>query len=669
MQREVYDAKSDPVWAKPYIDKEEWMEAENCLYVHGGFEGTDLKFSFFYPKKEEYKGRFFQYLPPVQGPEDAAIGRKGMENRIAFAIKHGAYFVESNMACKPFAPIRDPKIIYKSCAAAAEYSREVAVRLFGEHRPFGYLYGGSGGSYKTISCIENTDTWDGAAPYVNGTPYSIPYTFTLRTHAKRVLRRVLPLIADSVEPGGISRVELYEKLTEEEREAFEETERFGFPVRDWFMYKLMDDGALPIFVQMLQNFDPEYFTDFWEKEGYLGTDTGHSAIQDRIKFEAKILETYVPGISEEDRSSLTGVDDAWTRNKIELKGKAWMRIDKEFASDAYLHGMHVIFRNGGASGYRVVLSGAQGNIAIIEPFFGAKDFSEKFSLVKPGDVVSFDNSDAIALQSYQRHQCPQEGFPAWNVYRNADGTPKYPQREKVYGPKVAYGGCGSLQSGDFGNCKVIATGALMDESALPWMQDWYRNKVIAARGDDKPFYRLWYEDHSFHGDTEKTPDDLHLVPYLGALHQALLSLSDWVERDIEPVDSTAYSVREGIVSVSQSAKERKGIQPVVSLTVRGEKCAHVKVGEEVPFEAFAQLPDGTGVLEHIEWSFEGEDDYPVKGEFSKLNVGKTSGNSVCSHVFNVVGTYFAVVRVISNQNPGDLFTRVFNLDRVRVIVQ
>ncbi len=669
MQRKVYEPKDDPIWAKPYIDKEEEMAEKGCLYVHGGFEGTELRFSFFFPKKKEYKGRFFHYLPPVQGSEDAAIGRTGMEDRILFAVSHGAYYVETNMACKPFAPIPDPKIIYQSSAAAAEYSRNVAKRLYGEHRPFGYLYGGSGGSYKTISCIENTDTWDGAAPYVNGTPYSIPYTFTLRTHAKRVLRCVMPLIADYIEPGGISREELTAAMTEEEREALEETIRFGFPVRDWFMYKIMDDGSLPIFVQMLQGFDPAYFTEFWEKEGYLGTNKNRSAIRDRICFEANVLETFVPGVSEKDKSSLTGVDDAWTRNRVELDGKAWMRIDREFAPDAYLHGMHVIFKDGAAKDYRVMLTEVKGDIVLIEPFFGARDFTEKFAAVRAGDRVSFDNSDAIALQSYQRHQCPAEGFPAWNVYRNADGTPKYPQREKIYGPKVAYGGCGSLQSGDFGNCKVIATGALMDESASPWMQDWYRNQVVRARGDDKPYYRLWYQDHSFHGDIEKTPDDLHLVPYLGALHQALLAVSDWVERGVQPTASTAYTVREGVVTVPESAKERGGIQPVVSLSAEGKKCVRCKAGEEIVFEAVAELPSGAGVLEHIEWSFEGEENYPVKGVFARMNAKKTAGIALCTHAYTVTGTYFAVVRVISNQNPGDLFTRVFNLDRVRVIVE
>lgn len=33
------------------------------------------------------------------------------------------------------------------------------------------------------------------------------------------------------------------------------------------------------------------------------------------------------------------------------------------------------------------------------------------------------------------------------------------------------------------------------------------------------------------------------------------------------------------------------------------------------------------------------------------------------------GTYFAVVRVISNRNPGDAFTRLRNLSRARVVVE
>ena len=31
-------------------------------YIHGGFKGTDAKFSFYFPPREQYQGRFFQNI-------------------------------------------------------------------------------------------------------------------------------------------------------------------------------------------------------------------------------------------------------------------------------------------------------------------------------------------------------------------------------------------------------------------------------------------------------------------------------------------------------------------------------------------------------------------------------------------------------------------------------
>ncbi len=669
MEKKTYSYNSDKrEFTKPYIDIEE-KRKEGYLYVHGGFKGTLLKFSFFFPEKKDYKGRFFQYMSPVQGSEDAAIGREGMEDRIRFANTHGAYYIESNMGANPFAPLTDSTVIYRASAAAAEYSREVARRLYGEHRPYGYIYGGSGGSFKTISCLENTDAWDGAAPYVTGTPYSIPYSMTIRTHAKRVLRNVFPLIADYIEPGGINKEELYAKLTEEEISVLEESIRFGFPLRSWCMREYLDDGSLPVFVPMVLSSAPDYFKDFWEKEGYLGYDKNGSARRDRLQFSAKTEEIFVPGVSNADTSSLTGVDDAWLRNKVQLDGKAWMRIDKKFTDGTYIDGTHITVKSGKAAGYRMVLASAHGAYAFIEPFFGANDFAEKLALLEPGDELSFDNSDYIALQSLHRHQTPDGSFWAWNVYRNEDGTPKYPQQGEAFGPRFARGGCGSLQSGDFGERKMIAVCALMDESALPWQGDWYRRKVREARGDENPHYRLWYVDHAFHGDCERTPDDLHLVPYLGVLHQALLSVADWVERGIAPEESSAYTVNDGEVIVSEFAAERKGVQPIVSLTVNDGKCVHIKAGKKVTFAASADIPTADGAVTDAEWSFEGENDFPEKGTFTQKERNATA---TATHVYSKPGTYFAVVRFISQlhkQNGKDMFTRIFNIDRVRVVVE
>lgn len=667
--KQLYDPAVDPAYQKPYIDRNEWQEENGYYYIHGGFEGTELRFSFFFPKKEDYVGRFFQFLPPVQGHEDAAVGRKGLEDRIGFTIAHGAYYIETNMGVAPFAPMADARVLYRASAAAAHFSRTVAVKMYGEHRAYGYVYGGSGGSYKTIACVENTAVWDGAAPYVTGTPMSVPYSLTIRTHTKRVLRRVLPLIADYVEPGGISREELFSHMTQEEISVFEEAERFGFPVRDWFLYRELDDGSLPLFIELLENFDPQYFKDFWEKEGYLGADPQGSARKDRIRCEAKVLQLHVPETAADDCVHRTGVDDAWRKSELHLKGKAWMRTGKYFGTDAYLDGVSVFVRSGKARGFRAALESAQGDIAILKPMFGCEDFTEKLSAIQIGDTVEFDNSGYIALQSYHRHQVPDREYSAWDVYRKEDGSPKFPQRDSCIGPMIACGGCGSVQDGDFGNVKMIVTAALMDESALPWQQDWYRQTVRKARGGDEDRYRLWYVDHALHGDTEKTADDLHLVSYLGVLHQALLSVSDWVERGVAPCESSSYAVTEGLVSFPKEVAERKGVQPVVDLCAGGGKSIAVRAGDIVRFCARVNVPQNAGALEKIEWAFADEQSCFEEGEFLSLSADGSIGYAEMEHRYTKSGTYFAVVRATSNKNRGDFYTRVMNIDRVRIVVR
>ncbi len=204
MEKKWYDPTNDLMWSKPYIDIDEWRNSiVRYRYVHGGFEGTETKFAFFYPEKKAYKQRFFHFMSPVQGSENAELEANGEYSKIAFAITHDSYYVETNMGVAiPFAPIVDPTIIYRSSAAAAEYSRKIASEMYGEHRAWGYMYGGSGGAFKTFSCMENTRVWDGAVPMVSGSPMSIPNCFTIRAHARRVLRRKLSQIANAVQPGG-----------------------------------------------------------------------------------------------------------------------------------------------------------------------------------------------------------------------------------------------------------------------------------------------------------------------------------------------------------------------------------------------------------------------------------------------------------------------------------
>jgi hypothetical protein len=480
-----------------------------------------------------------------------------------------------------------------------------------------------------------------------------------------------------LEPGG---GDAFENLNEEERDALNEATQLGFPLYDWFLHKSLDDGALPILAPLVSALDPSYFTDFWTLPGYLGSDPNGSAVRDRIRLKSSVSAVYVDGKERQSgNSASTGVDQAWQRGRTD--GKIEIELENGplndayvCGTDAYIYGTTLEMLSGEAKGFKAPLESVKNGRLAFSPGFGIEGMLEQISLIKPGDLASLDNSDYIAIQTYHRHQLPDESYIGWDQFRDESGAPIYPQRKILTGPLVALGGAGSIQSGDFSG-KMILLGALMDESAFPWQADWYRNKTKEFADDSR--FRIWYIDHAIHGDLSSVPGAHHLVPYLGALHQALLDLSDWVERGIEPLSSSVYSIVKGQVKVPEKAQERLGVQPVVHLKANGSDSVAVGVGETVLFTADVELPEGAGRFTSAEWSFDGfehtfsTDAYPIKGIFIDMNETGTKSSVQSQYAFSHPGTWFPVLRV-SSQRQGDaseIFTQVKNLGRVRVTVR
>ncbi len=167
----VTAASVDPRFDRPYIDVREWRDepadapvfpgsvttqpggaapiAARHLYVHGGFTGTDARFSFCFPPSEEYEGRFFQATHQLLAGEEAT------PRNVAFALASGGYSVQTNMGGRDGNPrsaegsgkgqVDTTMRGYRVNAEAAKFSRLVAAVLYGPHRTYGYLYGGSGG--------------------------------------------------------------------------------------------------------------------------------------------------------------------------------------------------------------------------------------------------------------------------------------------------------------------------------------------------------------------------------------------------------------------------------------------------------------------------------------------------------------------------------------------
>jgi hypothetical protein len=653
-------------------------------YVNGGFQGTNARFSFYFPPADQYQGRFFQSTFPLAATENESNAN------IAFSIASGGYAVHTNQGgadgsmSEEDTLIRhkDPSITsYRANAAAAKLSRLMAEQMYGPHRPFGYIYGGSGGSYQTISSMENTiGVWDGAVPFVIPTPNSIPSYMTVEVYALRILNGtsppgVFPQIADAISPGGSG--DPFAGLNAQQHAALLEATLLGFPLRAWWDYPMLNGGALPLVAAAVPILDPTYVDsaggvhdglgDFWTKPGYEGTDPTSSIGDLRVRFSTSVNSLKV---------SSTGV----------VTGLVLASVPTKDVTGAYL-----VFTTGAAVGQLIPLGTL--NTTTNTVTFGFGTDPAVVSEIKIGDQLTIDNSWYLALQTYHRHQIPPPDLNlyGWDQFRNPDGSPKYPQREVLIGPvgsasatgdgSGAVQGPGAIETGLF-HGKMIVLGSLMDDQAFPWSCDWYRKTAQAARGGDRDdrrgdledSFRLWFTDNADHTAPPNLATRAVEVSYQGVLEQALRDVSAWVEKGVRPPASTRYQVVDTQIQVPASAEQRKGIQPVVNLTANGGVRAEVAVGQSVTFSADADVPPNTGQIVKAEWDFmdpvqdvAGLGTYPVT---ENIDIG-SSVHLAQTHTYSLAGTYFPVVRVTSQRqgDPTAPYGKIQNVARARVVVR
>jgi hypothetical protein len=325
-----------------------------------------------------------------------------------------------------------------------------------------------------------------------------------------------------------------------------------------------------------------------------------------------------------------------------------------------------MIKSGDAAGKTLQLTKIEGDKVVLGP-------ADPGVLVKikTGDEVQVDNSNFLAVQTYHRHQDPGPQYKVWDQFRNAKGKPIYPQRPMLIGPLFTRAAAGVLPKGKFKG-KMIVLASLWDREAFPWQADWYRDRVKENLGDNTDNnFRLWYTDHALHGDLSKQEDPTRTISYLGVLQQALRDISNWVEKGVEPPATTNYKIEDGQVVIPPTAEERKGIQPVVDLKVKGSKRAVIASGEKVTFTAQIEVPQNTGKIVSAEWDFEGTGTFPVTGKFIPSGKIGSHGTIETTYTFSKPGTYFPTLRIAS-QRQGDektTFTRIQNLDRVRVVVK
>lgn len=671
-------ANSDKDFMQPYIDVDEWRdEPVRHRYIHGGFTGTQTRFSYYFPPAKQYDGRFFQHITPF--PLSENLGSKlpaGRFNKIGFSIDSGAYFVETNGGSNAHLADMgigggDPTITaYRANAATAQYSRAVAKKIYSTNdRPFGYAYGGSGGGFRTIGSMENTEgVWDGAVPYVIGSTMAIPNMFTIRMHAMRILQDKFPQIIDAVDAGGSGNP--YESLSKIEADAYREITRMGFPPEAWFGYKTMGIHGFAALYGGVRMADPGYFAGFWNTPGYLGYDRPDMFEGHRLQFRTSITALITAGeaaaanistdtTKTDDRG---GVDTAFKMTEEEASQIVGFKLASTPPRVHFLGG-DLLVQSGASQGKELTIAHIKGDIIIL----GINN-PQLVNTLQVGDKVQVDNSNFLAAQTYHRHQVPSPDFSAWDQFRDDEGKPIYPQRPFLIGPMFVQSTSGSQMTGKVDE-KMIIVASLLDREAMPWQADWYLKRVQAYHGDKADDQiRLYYTDRALHGDEPENQDSTRVVSYVGMLQQALRDVAAWAEDGIAPPSSTGYDIIDAQVIISNDAAERKGIQPVVNITTGNSERIEVKVGEEIEFTGTISAPPGVGGVISAEWDFEGAGTFAVK---SRVKAGEPETTVSASHRFDKPGTYFVVLRGAS-QRDGDAKTPyavLENIDRLRVIVR
>lgn len=595
-----------------------------------------------FPDKAHWRNRFFQQTYPL--PFDFL-------NTVdsGFAFSNGAYTVG-------VAP-GSPNVGYRVPAAAAKLAKTYASKLYGDtSRIYGYIYGQSGGSVQVMGANEGTTgVWDGIVPVVIATDGLSSHSFQWDAlYALAVPEAKRQAIAESVAPG--SGRDIYAGLTSDERGVLNELLNAGFARLALEDMKFAVSGGPG--AGAMQGFDPAYEDDFWSKPGYEGVNPPPYLAAAKVDGLAKIAS-----VSRNEQGQPTAVTfDQPTVPALGSIGAVGLQF-YVYAADGVTRIVNGDARslNGKLEDNKLTLTGSN-DAALL-------------NALEVGGQVRINNRSLLAGCFYPRHSILDNGNPAYNQYRNANGAPKYVQRpiQTAYLPNLRASG-GLRETGHL-KVKTIVVEDLVDPSSYPYVATFYADQVRKAMGPTKAgdMFRVYFNENSGHGAVGVLPAGKPATTTIGIegiLNQALLDLAAWVERGVAPPPSSHYSVDAmNQVALPAKASERHGLQPVVHLTANGKVRAEVAINEPVSLEGNIEMPPGTGKVLQYDW-YLGRSDFAYEPA-TQLKKPQAVVSPTRTVSFPAAGEYTITLRTFAQRDGmGDLKspTLLQNLARVRIVV-
>lgn len=602
------------------------------------------------PAKKFFRSRVMQIQHPV-------TAETIVDNRLAFT--NGAMSVNHINA--------GPTNVsghWRHSAAATKIAEDIVRKMYGTTgKIYGYYWGCSGGGQMAQAAAEGqTGVWDGVIVVCPATRGNPAHAFQWQGHfmlalseAKRSRLMSLRMVGNGVNAlDGLTDAEktlLYSGLNEEERSVLNELLAAGYPLNELnsFMMLLPVTGTNEIFYQ-----DPTYEDDFWSKPGYAGSNPPAYLSAAKMDGFATIVAV---------NRSATGVI-----NSVQLDPATVPPVPAASASPIGVTGQRFyVYERDGRT--RVVDPGRRSEAygaltGAIDRGTGLLTLSANNSPVLLGGLVKggkirVTNRFLLAAYFYPRHTIVP-GYYQYDQYRNTDGSPKYPQRAfSVADVTTVKQGAGVLSLGNI-KTKVMLFQNLSDFLAFPSWVAGYANTIEQNLGKAKAdqMLRVYYQERGGHTNGGIVG---------GVFNQALTDMMAWVEQGVTPKPSSRWRFELPLTQVilSPDAAVRRGLQPVVNVTVNGSDLARVNVNEPVNLVASLAMPPATGKIVQYDWTYGTATDATVLAKpLPKVDVARTVS-------FTAPGDY--IIRLTANGQRNGLVapdnqTLEQNYKEVRVIV-
>lgn len=672
----------DSFFGEPFIDRDEWLDTPTRhRYVHGGFEGTDTRFSIYLPPPERYQHRSFTVLEGGWAGSEYTVqsffGERFGGLELIFTL--GGLLAESNQGhlgtdlsgLKGETTVQD----YRASLETCRFASSLAEEMYGRAPHHRYVYGGSGGGHRTVRCLEESTEWDGGLAFLVPLQRSGVRIHGARQRASRWLAPVSDSIIDAMDEGGSG--DPFAGLTARQREALADLYRSGYPRGAefllWNLYGLIDTMFNSLTGMEHEIRDASYHDDFWSVPGYLG--------HDRPELFADVLvdesATVARFVSTAELAADAGPDFFELRSRLQPVSHAPFSeyaspmvgvVFEGFDMSRLWMGDRATIETGSAAGREIlargVLAGAQ--------VYAATDLDG----VQPGDVLHLSNRHFLADLYIDLFNA--ETDPFWRSIGLdlpvVDGHPVYPQRDHSYNRNLL---CRPGHTGRFAGKMVMIQSALDCSIASPLAAHAYRALVNAnyepAEVNDR--FRLWFTEHAHHGFSQGmgprpsvAPVSANrLIEYSGLIAHGLEALVAWVEDGVAPPADTGYTMTSDLrLELAPTASARCGLQPVVRLSANGSARAEAATGEQVTLEVDIEVPPSAGTLLGLEWDLDGTGGYVAVGEDI---TGKARAQVTLTHTYQTAGTYVVAARAASA--PEDTVGQaspIYNLGRARVVV-